>query len=320
MIFMKITFLGTGAAVPSKNRNHIGIAFKFNGEVFLFDCGENIQRQMLFTEISPMKINHIFITHLHGDHILGIPGLLQSLGFFGRERELKIFGPEGTKDIIKNALEFGYNYINYPIKVYEIKEKNPAIVLKEDNYEIITYPTKHTVPSYAYIFREIKKPRLDIEKALKLGVKIGPDLKKLKEGKPVKSTDGSIVYPEDVLLPPKKGFCLAYSGDTLPLEDFGQFLRNIKCDVLIHEATFDDQCKDTAIENMHSTIGEAVNIARLAHVKVLILTHISARYDKEEFFKTYLENVKEYSNKENFKIIVSEDLMTLDIRNDIFQK
>ena len=250
---MKLIFLGTGAAVPSKNRNHIGIAFKFGGEVFLFDCGENIQRQMLFTEVSPMKINHIFITHLHGDHILGIPGLLQSMGFFGREKELKIFGPEGTKEVIENSLKLGAHYIEFPIKVYEIYAKEPITVYKEENYEIIAYPTEHGIPSYAYIFKEIKKPRLDIEKAKKLGVKIGPDLKKLKNGEAVKNIYGEIVKPEDVLLPPKKGFCLAYSGDTLPLEDFGKYLKELECDVLIHEATFDDFSKDfTNIQNNNS--------------------------------------------------------------------
>ncbi|XRO75882.1 ribonuclease Z [Methanocaldococcus sp. 28A] len=310
---MKLVFLGTGAAVPSKNRNHIGIAFKFGGEVFLFDCGENIQRQMLFTEISPMKINHIFITHLHGDHILGIPGLLQSMGFFGRNKEINIFGPEGTKDIIKSSLKLGTHYIEFPIKVYEISTKKPINIYQQENYEIIAYPTEHGIPSYAYIFKEIKKPRLDIEKAKKLGVKIGPDLKKLKNGETVKNIHGEIIKPEDVLLPPKKGFCLAYSGDTLPLEDFGEYLNELRCDVLIHEATFDDSAKDIAKENMHSTIGDAVNIAKLANVKALILTHISARYDKEEYFNIYKMNVKQYN--ESFKIIISEDLKSYDIKN-----
>jgi len=115
-------------------------------------------------------------------------------------------------------------------------------------------------------------------------------------------------------LPPKKGFCLAYSGDTLPLEDFGNYLKTLGCNILIHEATFDDSCKDIAIENMHSTVGDAVNIAKLADVKVLILTHISARYDKDEYFNIYKENVKQYSN-EGFNIIISEDLKTYDIKS-----
>ena len=313
MITMKLIFLGTGAAVPSKNRNHIGIAFKFGGEVFLFDCGENIQRQMLFTEVSPMKINHIFITHLHGDHILGIPGLLQSMGFFGRDRGLNIFGPEGIKEVIENSLKLGAHCIEFPIKVYEIYAKSPIKVYQHENYEIIAYPTEHGVPSYAYIFKELKKPRLDIEKAKKLGVKIGPDLKKLKNGEAVKNIHGEVIKPEDVLLPPKKGLCLAYSGDTLPLEDFGKYLKELGCDILIHEATFDDSAKDSAKENMHSTIGDAVNIAKLAEVKALILTHISARYDKDEYFNLYRMNVEQYN--EDFKIIISEDLKTYDIKS-----
>ncbi|ENN96513.1 ribonuclease Z [Methanocaldococcus villosus KIN24-T80] len=307
-----LTFLGTSAAVPTKRRNHIGIALKYDGDVFLFDCGENIQRQMLSTKVSPMRIKSIFITHLHGDHILGLPGLLQSLAFMGRKNKLKIYGPEGIEDIVRMSLNFGYFVREYDIEVITVKTDNPKIIEKTEKYEIIAYPTKHSIESYGYIFKEIKKPRLNPEKAKEFGVR-KEDFKKLKNGIPVKSIYGLTVYPYQVLLPPKKGMCLAYSGDTLPIEDFGRYLKNLGCDFLIHEATFDDNLKDEAIETMHSTIGDAVNIAKIAGVKVLFLTHISARYDKE-YFNIYKSNAEKYSN-EKFKIFIPEDLESYNLKD-----
>ncbi|WP_423792953.1 ribonuclease Z [Methanocaldococcus indicus] len=307
-----ITFLGTSAAVPTKKRNHIGIAFKYNGDIFLFDCGENIQRQFLYSPLSPMKIKAIFITHLHGDHILGLPGIIQSLSFLERKEDLLIFGPKGIKDIVKYSLSFGYCSINFNIKVFEIDSREPIDVYREEKFRIIAYPLEHFVDNYSYTFLEIKKPRLDIEKAKKLKVKIGPDLKRLKNGYPVRNIDGELIYPEDVLLPPKKGISLSYSGDTLPIKEYGKFLKDNGVDILIHEATYDDSLKDLAVESYHSTIGDAVKIADIAEVKSLILTHISARYDKDE--DIYYKNVERYKKDCKFKIFVSEDLKSYNIK------
>ncbi|EHP84640.1 ribonuclease Z [Methanotorris formicicus] len=306
---MRLVFLGTGAAVPTKKRAHVSIALKIDGEVLLFDCGENAQRQMMFTEVSPMKINNIFISHLHGDHILGIPGLLQSMAFSGRKEGINIYGPVGTKDMIIHALSIGYHGINFKINVYEISSKDPIKIIDSEKFEIYAFPVKHSVPSYAYIFKEKKKPRLDMNKAKALGVKVGPDLKRLKEGIPVKLENGRVINPEDVLLPPKKGICIAYSGDTIPIEEFGKFLRELGCRVLIHEATYDSTLKENAIETLHSTIEDAIKIAEIAGVETLILTHISARYDD---ISIYEKEVKEY--KGNINIVVAEDFMVYDLK------
>ena len=307
---LEITFLGTGAAIPSKKRNHIGIVLKYKGDLFLLDCGENIQRQFLYTKLSPMKIKAIFISHLHGDHILGLPGVIQSLSFMGRKKELKIFGPKGVEEIVEKSLTFGYCTIDFDVVVREIKENKPITIYEEEDFKFIAYPTEHGIPSYSYIFKEIKKPKLDIEKAKELGIKIGPDLKKIKEGKPVKSVYGDIVYPEQVLLAPKDGLCVAYSGDTKPLKDFALYLKDLKCSTLIHEATFDDSQKEMAEETFHSTIGGAYEVFKLSNAKNLILTHISARYDKDEYFKLYEDNVKKYDKE----IIISEDLKSYKVR------
>lgn len=307
---MKLTFLGTGAAIPTKNRAHSSMGLKYNGEVFLFDCGENTQRQIIFTDISPMKIDNIFISHLHGDHILGLPGLLQSIAFQGRKEPINIYGPVETKDTVENILKIGYHSVDYEINVHELSSKNPEKIIDNENYGVYSYPVSHSVPSLGYVFREKKKPRLDMKKAIELGVNIGPDLKKLKSGIPVKSKDGNLIHPEDVLLPPKEGICVGYSGDTLPLEDFGEFLKELGCSILVHEATFDSTKKNNAIETMHSTVEDAFNVAQIANVKTLILTHISARYDDD--ISPYLNEINDITKRNNnldIEILVAEDLM-----------
>ncbi|AEH06412.1 ribonuclease Z [Methanothermococcus okinawensis] len=311
---MKIVFLGTGAAVPTKNRNHSSIGLKFDGEILLFDCGEGAQRQMIYTDISPMKINNIFITHLHGDHILGLPGLLQSIGFNGRTEPINIYGPPETKETIENILKIGYHSINFNIKVYELSTKNPMKIKDTEKYEIYSYPMNHSVPTVGYIFREKKKPQLNLKKAIELGVEVGPNLKRLKDGYPIKIKNGKIIYPEDVLLPPKKGICIGYSGDTTPLEDFGEFLKSLGCNILIHEATFDSSKKDNALETMHSTIGDAVNIAKIAGVTELILTHISARYDDK--MDDYINEVNSLNaENNNLNITIAEDFMKYPLKS-----
>jgi ribonuclease Z len=307
---MRLIFLGTGAAVPTKKRAHASIALKINGEVLLFDCGENAQRQMIYTEVSPMKIKNILISHLHGDHILGIPGLLQSMAFAGRKEEINIYGPVGIKEMIIHALSIGYHGINFKINVYEINSKEGIKIIDNEKFEIYAFPVKHSVPSYAYVFKEKKKPRLDINKAKALGVKVGPDLKKLKNGIPVKLENGKIIKPEDVLLPPKKGICVGYSGDTIPIEEFGEFLKELGCGVLIHEATYDNTLKENAIETMHSTVEDAIKIAEIAKVETLILTHISARYDDD--ISIYEKQIKECNGK--IDVIIAEDFMVYDLK------
>ncbi len=313
---MKIIFLGTGAAVPTKKRNHSAIGIKYGREVFLFDCGEGTQRQILYTDISPMKINNIFISHLHGDHILGLPGLLQSMSFSGRTDTLSIYGPSGIVSTVENILKVGGGFaINYKIKVYELSTSEPMKILEYDDYEIYSYPVNHSIPSLGYIFKEKKKPQLDLKKAKELGVKIGPDLRKLKEGIPVLSKDGNTIYPEDVLLPPKKGLCIGYSGDTLPVDDFGKFLKCLGCTTLIHESTFDDSRIDNALETMHTTVSDAVRIGKISNCNDLILTHISARYD-DEGMEEYIKNVEECSKYvDNLNIIIAEDFMVYDAKS-----
>lgn len=283
---MEIIFLGTSSAVHSKERNQVSIAVKAFGEVMLFDCGEGTQRQMLHTKVSPMKVSKIFITHFHGDHILGLPGLIQSLGLHGRENKLTIYGPRGLNQVKNAILNFGYCKIEYPIEFIEIET---GIVEETDEYIIRCQSVRHNVPSLAYSIEEKKKPRFLREKAIELGVPVGPAFGKLHNGEEVE-IDGKIIKPEQVLGEPRKGIKLTYSGDTVPCEEMIEFAK--ESTLLIHESTFTSEEAQNAIDHGHSTASDAGYVARQSNSKRLILTHISTRYG-ESYSKILLKEAKE---------------------------
>lgn len=269
---MEIIFLGTSSAVHSKDRNHPSIAIKAFGEIFLFDCGEATQRQLLYTNVSPMKISKIFITHYHGDHILGLPGLLQSMSLNGRETKLTIYGPKGLNKIKDAIYSLGYCAIEYPVEFIEI---DSGIIIENETYFIEAQRVKHNVPALAYSIEEKKKPRFLREKAIELGVPVGPAFGKLHNGEEVE-INGKIIKPEQVLGEPRKGTKVTYSGDTRPCEEMIMLARDST--LLIHESTFIQKQKLNAEEYGHSTSVDAAYIAKDSNSKELILTHISTRY------------------------------------------
>ena len=272
---MEIIFLGTSSAVHSKERNHPSIAVKAFGEVILFDCGEGTQKQLLFTTVSPMKISKIFISHYHGDHILGLPGLLQSMSLNGREEKLTIYGPKGL-DKIKDAIySFGYCAIEFPVEFVEI---DTGIIVDNEKYVISAQQVKHNILTFAYSIEEKKKPRFLRKKAIELGVPVGPAFGRLHNGEEIE-IDGRIIKPEEVLGEPRKGIKITYSGDTTPCEEMILFAK--ESTVLIHEATFVMEDEVNAVEHSHSTSADAAMIARDSKSKKLIITHISTRYDKK---------------------------------------
>ncbi len=283
---MEIIFLGTSSAVHSKERNQVSIAVKSFGEVMLFDCGEGTQRQMLHTKVSPMKISKIFITHFHGDHLLGLPGLIQSLGLHGRENKLTIYGPRGLNKVKNAILNFGYCKFEYPIEFIEIET---GIVEETDEYIIKCQSVRHNVPSLAYSIEEKKKPRFLREKAIELGVPVGPAFGKLHNGEEVE-IDGKIIKPEQVLGEPRKGIKLTYSGDTVPCEEMIEFAK--ESTLLIHESTFTSDEAQNAIDHGHSTASDAGYVAKQSNSERLVLTHISTRYG-ESYSKILLKEAKE---------------------------
>ena len=299
---MEIIFLGTSSAVHSKERNHPSIALKAFGDVMLFDCGEGTQRQILFTKVSPMKISKIFITHYHGDHILGLPGLLQSMSLHGRESKLTIYGPHGLNNI-KNAIySLGYCAIDFPVEFVEI---DSGIIEETDEYVITAQRVRHNVPTLAYSIEEKKKPRFLREKAIELGVPVGPAFGRLHNGEEVE-VNGKIIKPEQVLGEPRKGIKITYSGDTRPCEEIISLAQDST--ILIHESTFINKDNTNAEEHAHSTSIDAAYTAKYSNSKELILTHISTRYG-EEYANIMLEEAREIF--ENTRI--AKDLMEIEL-------
>ncbi|MBQ6512613.1 ribonuclease Z [Methanobrevibacter sp.] len=295
---MEITFLGTSSAVHSFERNHPSIVLKAFGEVMMFDCGEGTQRQLIYAKISPMKISKIFITHFHGDHILGLPGLIQSMNFRGRDKKLTIYGPKGLNVLKESIFSLGYCKIEFPIEFIEIGSE---IVEKTEDYIIKSQEVNHLVPSLAYSIEELKKPRFLRQKAIELGVPVGPDFGKLHNGQEVE-IDGKIIKPEQVLGPPRKGRKITYSGDTTPCEEMVELAKDST--LLIHESTYVKEDSDKAEENYHSTSSDAASIAKKSNSKKLILTHISTRYQNTD--QLLNEALEIFENTE-----IAKDLKTI---------
>ena len=297
--------MGTASAIPTKTRNHASIVLKIYDRTVLFDCGEGTQKQIMDAQVSPMKIDDIYITHLHGDHILGLPGIIQSLAFRGRTRPLNIYGPHGITELIEHIKNLGYFTISYELIVNEI-EGDDVVIYQQNNFLIRAMKMKHTVTNYAYKIEEIKQPKFLRENAIALGVPPGPLFGKLQEGIPV-TVDGREILPEQVLGLPREGVKLVYSGDTIPQERMISFAKDVN--VLIHEATFSNEYREKAMENGHTIAEDAALIAKNANVQQLILTHLSNRY-------TSSETVEKEAKKIFENTVYAEDMMMVIVENN----
>ncbi|RAP54131.1 MAG: ribonuclease Z [Methanosphaera sp. rholeuAM130] len=287
---MELTFLGTASAIPTRSRNHTSIVIKVSNRMLLLDCGEATQKQMMYAQISPMKIDDIYITHLHGDHILGLPGIIQSLAFRGRTRPLNIYGPEGIDELLEHIKKLGFYSINYEIITHSITDDD-SVIYRQEDFIVKAKRMKHTVTDYAYMIEEIRQPKFLKSKALELNIPPGPLFGQLQAGREI-TIDGVTIKPEQVLGPPRQGVKMVFSGDTMPHESMVDFARDV--DLLIHEATFSKKYADKAVENGHTIAEDAAKIAKKANVEQLILTHISNRYtDSDELLdeaKAVFEN------------------------------
>lgn len=274
MTQLSIVFLGTGGSWPTVKRNVSSIAVKRGSEVILFDCGEGTQRQLQKSSLSYMQISKVFITHLHGDHFLGLPGLIQTMQLNDRDIPLHIYGPNGITKLVNQLLSLGYFKPNYEIISHEVDEGN---ILDFDEYFIHVLRVKHGVPSIAYSLEEKMRPgKFDKPKALKLGIPEGPLFSKLQRGEDITLKDGRKISPEMILGPSRKGRKIVISGDTGPVDAMTSFAKD--ADVLIHEATFDSSLEEISNDYGHSTAFQAAEIAKKANVEKLFLTHISPRY------------------------------------------
>lgn len=272
---LRIIFLGTAASVPTNDRSLPSIIIQREGDILMFDCGEGTQRQMIKAKIGLNRKMIIFITHMHGDHVLGLPGVIQTMSLLGRDKPLQIYGPPGVRDYLESIFKTVRFWLNFPVEIDEIERE--GTIYESRDYEIQAVWAKHSIQSLAYAFVEKPRPgRFHPEKAVALGVPKGPLWSTLQRGMEVTLPDGRIVRPLDVMEPPRPGRKIVYSGDTRPSERIVDLAKN--ADVLIHEATLSDELAKKAEEEGHSTPSEAAKIALRANVKLLVLTHVSARY------------------------------------------
>ena len=299
---LRVTFLGTGGSLPTRNRNPSAVMVNREGELILFDCGEGTQQQMMRAKTGMMSLSSIFISHFHADHFLGIPGLIQTMSFMGRKEPLVIYGPKHMQEFTELFRALGYFNLKYEIRGVELK---PGDVVEGDGYVIRALKTEHSVPSLGYALVENMRPgRFNRERAIELGVPPGPLFAKLHRGEPVE-VEGKVVRPEEVVGEPRPGRTIIYTGDTRPCEAVLEASRN--ADLLIHDGSFADEMADWAEESMHSTAGEVAALAKEAGVRQLVLTHISSRYSDD------VEPIINDSKKIFENVIVAEDLMELEI-------
>jgi ribonuclease Z len=274
MTQLNVIFLGTGGSWPTINRNVSSVAIKRGKEILLFDCGEGTQRQFQKSHLSYMQITKIFITHFHGDHFLGIPGLLQTMQLNDRTEPLHIYGPQGMHSLTDQLVHLGYFRPVYKIIPHEVHDGE---IITFDEYIIRVAKATHNVPAVAYSLEENQRPgRFNKPKALHMGIPEGPLFSKLQKGQDIILSDGRIIKPRMVLGPTRKGRKIVISGDTNPSKKIAKLAKH--ADILVHEATFASDFEDNAMEYGHSTAQQAALIAKDAQVKQLYLIHISPRY------------------------------------------
>lgn len=280
-----ITFLGTGSGVPTLQRNLACVALQRDGELFLLDAGEAAQIGMRRAGLGWARLEAVLISHMHGDHVTGLPGIMMSLQMIGREAPLTVIGPPGIGAWIRcfrRALQTGFSY-----EVHIIEADGPGVVRETPEYEIVCAPLDHRLFCLGYALRERPRPgRFDVAAATDLGVPMGELFGRLQRGEAVDVPDGSgarRVTPDQVLGPPRPGLTVAYCTDTRPCAASVELARG--ADLLIHEGTFDATMPDDAAAKGHSTVVEAAEIAREAGAHRLLITHISPRYGDVELLK-----------------------------------
>jgi ribonuclease Z len=273
---LSLTFLGTGASIPTLDRNVAGLAVQRGGEVLLFDCGEGNQRQMMRYGVG-FTFREIFFTHYHADHMLGVTGLLRTMGLQDRTTPVTLYGPRGAQRVLGAAVSLGIERNKFPVEIVEIK---PGDRLARDEYDIVVFETEHRADTVGYALAEhLRLGRFNPDRARELGIPEGPLWGQLHKGKAVQLPDGRTVSPIDLVGSPRPGRTLVYTGDTRPHLSVIEASRG--ADLLVHEATFGGDESERAQETGHSTAAEAARVALEAGAKRLVLTHISSRYNRD---------------------------------------
>ena len=273
---LSVTFLGTGAATPTIDRNVASLSVRRDGEVILFDCGEGTQRQMMRYGVG-FSFTEVFFTHYHADHMLGITGLLRTMGLQDRTAPVRLYGPKGASRILNVAVNLGIERNKFPVEIFELR---PGDRISRGDYDIVVFETEHRADTVGYALAEhVRLGRFNPDRALELGVPEGPLWGKLHKGESVTLDDGRTVEPSDLVGEPRPGRTLVYTGDTRPSLKVMEAARG--ADLLVHEATFGGDEAERAKETGHSTASEAARVAADAGVRRLVLTHISPRYSRD---------------------------------------
>jgi ribonuclease Z len=303
MMSIRVTFLGTAGSVPTPERSLPAVLIQRGNEQLMFDCGEGVQRQMVKAKVGFHKKMKLFVSHMHGDHVLGLPGLLQTMALMDRQRKVEIYGPEGVKRFLEGTREVLQFALTFPVEIHEVYYA--GVICREEEYAVDAAWSNHVIPSLAYAF--VEKPRAGRfypDKARVLGVPEGELWSTLQHGDEIRLSDGRVVKPEDVLGPLRSGRKIVYTGDTRPFKGFARFAAG--ADLVIHDATFDDALGEKALEDGHSTPSQAAEEAAKAKAKKLVLTHISARYVDARILLE--QALKVFGNT-----VVAEDFMVLEL-------
>ena len=299
---MKLVFLGTSAAQPTERRGLSCICLERDGEILMFDAGESAQISYMKSGLGWNKKMKIFVTHLHGDHCVGILGLLQTMSMQNRTETLEIFGPSGIEEFIAaniKVLNFG---LSFPVLINIIKDEK---IIDNEKFSIYTCKANHSITAYSYLFEEKDKPgRFNVEKAKKLGIPEGELWRKLQNGNQIEN-NGETINPEQVLGEKRPGKKIGISGDTMPTNELEKFFN--ECDYLVFDSTFLDEEKQRAQDTCHSTAKQAATLGKNAKIKNLILTHFSTRYKDEV---GHLNEAREIHNS----VITARDLLEIEIK------
>ncbi len=265
--------------MPTRARNVSSAALRLpeRAEVWLFDCGEGTQHQLQRTSLKISQISRIFITHLHGDHLFGLMGLLATCGLAGQAQEIHLYGPDGLEEYVSTCARLSHTTLSETLNIHTIE---PGLLYRDDNFSVTCQPLKHRIPAFGFRVTESDQPgKFDVEKAQALGIPPGPLFGRLKNGECLELADGNVVYGRDLNGPTIEGRILVYCTDTMYCESAVALAD--RADVLIHEATFAEEDEHLAVQSMHSTTMMAARVASEARVRYLLLTHFSPRYNKE---------------------------------------
>lgn len=281
MTRLTVSFVGTGAGAPTSERGAPAILVKRGGEAILFDCGEGTQIALRRFRFGLRGLKSIFVTHMHGDHILGIPGIVMSLSLNSRLEELHIFGPFGLDRFLKGVFDSAYFEPGFKVEVHEIEPTtSPLKIFEGKDYVVLSVASDHTTPSLAFALIEADRPgRFDMQSALRLGIPRGRLWKELQGGNDI-VIDNRVIHPTQVLGRPRPGRRIVYSGDTRPCERVLQM--GVKADVFIHEAAMPDDSLEGAIEGGHSTVSEAIRLLTRSECKSGIITNFGQKVRGED--------------------------------------